>query len=142
MLALSRKQIEYRLTKNDSVDIDNSPESKYGHKKTWKLPELKGIINRWQTFAHRVGGWNAVFMENHDQARTVSRFTQHRPEHRELAAKMLATCLCSLGGTLFLYQGQELGTANLPKHWGIEEYKDIESSNYYKECVSLVDTEN
>lgn len=72
-------------------------------------------------------------MENHDQARSVSRFTKHRPEHRELAAKMLATLLCTLGGTLFVYQGQELGTANLPKDWGIEEYKDIESSNFYRE---------
>ncbi|KAL2671623.1 hypothetical protein Neosp_014213 [[Neocosmospora] mangrovei] len=103
--------------------------------KDWKLPELKGIIEKWQTFAHKVGGWNAIFLENHDQARSVSRYTKHRPEHRELASKMLATCLCTLGGTLFVYQGQELGMANLPQAWGIEEYKDIESLNFLQEAL-------
>ena len=115
-----------------SCDIDVPNKGKF-YRKDWKLPELKGIIEKWQTFAHKVGGWNAIFLENHDQARSVSRYTKHRPEHRELAAKMLATCLCTLGGTLFVYQGQELGMANLPQAWGIEEYKDIESLNFLQE---------
>ncbi|CAF3524975.1 unnamed protein product [Fusarium graminearum] len=38
-------------------------------------------------------------------------------------------------GTLFLYQGQEIGMTNMPRSWGIEEYKDIESSNFFAEAV-------
>lgn len=34
---------------------------------------------------------------------------------------------CSLTGTLFVYQGQEMGLCNVPRNWGEEEYKDIET---------------
>jgi len=34
-------------------------------------------------------------------------------------------------GTQFIFQGQELGLKNFPGDWGIEEYKDIASQNYW-----------
>jgi alpha-glucosidase len=34
---------------------------------------------------------------------------------------------CSLGGTIFVYQGQEIGLINVPREWREEEYKDIET---------------
>lgn len=40
---------------------------------------------------------------------------------------------CTLSGTLFVYQGEEIGMANLPKSWGIEEYEDIATQEYYSE---------
>jgi len=39
--------------------------------------------------------------------------------------------MSAMTGTLFVYQGQEIGMINAPKDWPIEEYKDIESINYY-----------
>jgi oligo-1,6-glucosidase len=33
----------------------------------------------------------------------------------------------TLTGTIFLYQGQELGMINIPDSWGFSEYKDIEA---------------
>jgi alpha-glucosidase len=39
--------------------------------------------------------------------------------------------LCALTGTLFLYQGQEIGMINLPASWPITSYRDIESVNFY-----------
>lgn len=77
-------------------------------------------------------GWNALFLENHDQSRSISRFTPHRSESRELAAKMLATLIGLQSGTLFIYQGYELGMVNLPRDWPIEEYKDVATRNFYK----------
>ncbi|KAH7376204.1 oligo-1,6-glucosidase [Plectosphaerella cucumerina] len=136
VVAADRKEL-HTIFQFDIVDMDIGPGGKFS-RQPWTLPVLKGIIAKWQLFALRVGGWNSVFMENHDQARSVSRFTHHRPEHRVAAAKLLATCLCSLGGTLFVYQGQELGMANLPRSWGIEEYKDIETQNLYKEAVEAI----
>jgi len=44
---------------------------------------------------------------------------------------MLAMMMCAMTGTLFVYQGQEIGMINAPKSWPIEDYKDIESVNYY-----------
>lgn len=98
----------------------------------WSLANIKAIINKWQTCMHRAGGWNALFLENHDQSRSVSRFTPHRPECRTTAAKMLATLIGLQSGTLFVYQGQELGMANLPRDWEIDEYKDFETRNLYR----------
>jgi alpha-glucosidase len=40
--------------------------------------------------------------------------------------------LCALTGTLFIYQGQEIGMINVPRAWPIEHYRDIESVNFYK----------
>ncbi|KAG7139329.1 Alpha-glucosidase like protein [Verticillium longisporum] len=133
IVASDRKEL-HTIFQFDIVDMDIGSGGKFS-RHDWTLPDFKAIINRWQTFARRVGGWNAMFLENHDQARSVFRFTRHRPEHRELAAKMLATLLCTLGGTLFVYQGQELGMGSLPKTWGIEEYKDIETQNAYREAI-------
>lgn len=84
-------------------------------------------------------GWNALFLENHDQSRSVSRFTPHSSSNRELAAKMLATFIGFQAGTLFIYQGQELGMSNLPRAWSIEEYKDVETQTFYQLFVTRHD---
>jgi len=44
---------------------------------------------------------------------------------------MLATFLGCQAGTLFVYQGQELGMTNVPKEWGIDEYKDLNTLNHW-----------
>jgi alpha-glucosidase len=44
---------------------------------------------------------------------------------------MLAILEITQGGTLYVYQGQELGLRNFPRSWGIEEYKDVASQNYW-----------
>jgi oligo-1,6-glucosidase len=41
----------------------------------------------------------------------------------------------SQGGTLFVYQGEELGMKNSPRSWGIEKYKDLATQNYYNRRV-------
>jgi glycosidase len=94
---------------------------------------MKTIVNKWQSLMHNNSGWNAIFSENHDQSRTVSRFASDLPKHRSVSAKMLATWLACQSGTLFIYQGQELGMRNVPKDWEIEDYKDIETQNYWNE---------
>jgi oligo-1,6-glucosidase len=73
-----------------------------------------------------------VFIENHDHARAVTRFGDDSEEWRAKSAKMLAILEISQSGTLYIYQGLELGLRNFPRTWGIEEYKDIATQNYYK----------
>lgn len=68
-----------------------------------------------------------VSVENHDQARTVSRITSDHPDDRAKCAKLLSMFHCSLGGTIFVYQGQEMGQINVPREWGEEEYKDCQT---------------
>lgn len=39
---------------------------------------------------------------------------------------------CTLSGTIYLYQSEELGQINMPPSWGHEEYKDVATKNYWK----------
>ena len=89
---------------------------------------LKAVLGRWQGGLAEVG-WNSLYWSNHDQPRIVSRFGDLGP-HRERAAKALATVLHLHRGTPYVYQGEELGMTNYPFR-AIEEFRDIESLNYY-----------
>ncbi|KAJ7910140.1 glycoside hydrolase family 13 protein [Mycena leptocephala] len=101
----------------------------------WKLSEFKEIVTRWQRFERDAGFWNAVFIENHDQARSISRWGNDSEEWRAVSAKLLAMLEVTLGGTQYVFQGEELGLKNFPRAWGIEEYKDVASQNWYHEIL-------
>ncbi|KAL3476211.1 glycoside hydrolase superfamily [Aspergillus californicus] len=118
----------------DTVDLGMGKDYKFLTKlRSWTLPELKTVTKRAQDILNGTDGWTTVFIENHDQARSVSRFGSDRtPELRVSSAKMLAMWQCTLSGTQFVYQGQEIGMVNAPEEWGFEEYKDIDSTNYYR----------
>jgi oligo-1,6-glucosidase len=103
----------------------------------WKLPEMKRIVEKWQCFIEGTDAWTTVFNENHDNGRSVSRYANDSPKWREKSAKMLAIWLMAQSGSLFLYQGQEIGMINAPKEWDMDEYKDVESKNYWAEAVRL-----
>ena len=100
----------------------------------WTVGEMRDVVAKWQTIMREGGGWNSIFIENHDNPRSVSRYCDDSTEeNRELGAKLLALMQTTLGGTLYLYQGEELGMKNFPLEWGVEEYKDVESLNYWKQ---------
>lgn len=117
----------------DVVDVGQGPYKFQTTPRNWTLPQFKTAIARTQDLIRPPSdGWTTVFLENHDQARSITRFTSDSPAHRIPGGKMLALMMCALSGTLFIYQGQELGMTNFPKTWGMEEYKDVDSTNYYK----------
>ncbi|TBL90755.1 alpha,alpha-phosphotrehalase [Hafnia alvei] len=92
--------------------------------------ELKKIFAYWQQGMHN-RAWNALFWCNHDQPRIVSRFGDEG-EWRSLSAKMLAMVLHGMQGTPYIYQGEELGMTN-PGFTDIEQYRDVESLNMFRE---------
>lgn len=114
----------------DLVDIDNGATRM--DVKTWSVSDLREIVSRWQKVMIERNGWNSVFIENHDNPRSVSRYTDGSDAYRELGSKLLCLLITTLGGTQYVYQGQELGMRNVPLSWPVEEYKDIESMNYWK----------
>ncbi|MBU1141540.1 MAG: alpha-glucosidase [Firmicutes bacterium] len=79
------------------------------------------VISKWQEQAY----WNANYLENHDQPRSVSRFGDDH-KYRVESAKMLATLNLTLKGTPYIYEGQEIGMTN-GDFTSMDEYKDIES---------------
>lgn len=120
----------------DIVDIDK-PNVRMDLK-PWDVHELKRLISKWQRVMIEHDGWNSVFIENHDNPRSVSRYTDDSDEFRDKGAKLLALMQTTLSGTLFVYQGEEIGIRNAPVDWDIEtEYKDIETINYWKKCMAL-----
>lgn len=99
----------------------------------FELSRFKQSIDTWQTaLAER--GWNSLFWSNHDLPRAVSKFGDDG-EFREASAKMLATALHCLKGTPYIYQGEEIGMTNV-RFSTLEEYRDIESLNFYRERVA------
>lgn len=98
--------------------------------KPFELPAFKAVIDKWQT-ALALDGWNSLFWSNHDLPRAVSKFGDEG-EYRTVSAKMLATALHGLKGTPYIYQGEEIGMTNV-RFETIDDYRDIESLNLYRE---------
>ena len=97
----------------------------------YDFKEFKNIMIKWQEELQGKA-WNSLFLGNHDQPRSVSRFGNDNPVYRETSAKMLATCIHMMQGTPYVYQGEELGMTNI--YFGkLEDYRDIESINYFEE---------
>lgn len=122
----------------DVVDIDNVPGQVRMTLHDWSVKDLDHAITKWQRAMIERDGWNSVFVENHDNPRSVSRYCDDSDKYREHGAKLLALMQTTLSGTLFVYQGEELGMRNVPKSWDImKEYKDIESINFWKKSKEL-----
>ncbi len=119
----------------EHVDGDPRQPGRYGKWDQKKMPlsTWKQILSKWQTGLEKKG-WNSLYLSNHDQPRAVSRFGNDSPQYRTLSAKMLATCLHMMKGTPYIYQGEELGMTNAYFD-SLEDYRDIESLNAYKEIT-------
>ncbi|MGY4762715.1 glycoside hydrolase family 13 protein [Paenibacillus caseinilyticus] len=115
----------------EHMDVDS--EGSKWNVKPWKLTDLKRILNKWQ-LELQGRGWNSLYLNNHDQPRMVSRFGNDGP-YRVESAKMLATLLHTMQGTPYIYQGEEIGMTNV-RFGSVEEYKDIETLNWYKERMA------
>ncbi|WP_320958840.1 alpha,alpha-phosphotrehalase [Enterocloster asparagiformis] len=92
--------------------------------------KLKELFIEWQIQMQKGHGWNALFWCNHDQPRIVSRLGDEAAYWKQ-SAKMLAGLIHLMRGTPYIYQGEEIGMLNA--HYpSIEQYRDVESLNYYQ----------
>jgi oligo-1,6-glucosidase/glucan 1,6-alpha-glucosidase len=103
--------------------------------KPLELKDLKKVLSKWQTELKNDEGWNSLFWNNHDLPRIISRWgNDSNEEYRVLSGKMLATLLHGMKGTPYIYQGEEIGMINV-KFDSLDDYKDIETLNMYKERI-------
>ena len=129
--------IRYTKPENDELSMAfnfHHLKVDYPNKEKWtKAPfdflELKHIINDWQIGLGENGGWNALFWNNHDQPRAVTRFGDDE-NYREKSATSHAHVIHFLHGTPFVYQGEEIGMSD-PHFTELEQYQDVESHNAY-----------
>ncbi len=112
----------------EHMDLDGGETFKWNDR-TIPVAALKAVMTKWQTglFGR---GWNALFWDNHDQPRMLSRLGDEG-DLREASAKMLATCLLMLQGTPFIFQGDELGMTNM-RFTDLAQLRDSESRNAYE----------
>ncbi|MDY0372587.1 MAG: alpha-glucosidase [Candidatus Izemoplasmatales bacterium] len=96
--------------------------------KKFRPINLKRPLAKWQN-ALQGRGWNTLYLENHDQPRSVSRFGS--TAFHQASAKMLATMIYFQQGTPFIYQGQEIGMENA-EFPDLADYQDIETHNIYR----------
>ena len=98
----------------------------------FSLPGYKKIYKKWQKgLSGR--GWNTLYLENHDQTRSVSRYGDtSTPELWKKSAKALAVMYFLMEGTPYIYMGQELGVTNTDFQ-DITEFRDIAALNDWKE---------
>ena len=75
-------------------------------------------------------GWNTLVLENHDNPRSVSRFSIDTKHYRYEAATMLAAVTYMGFGTPFIYMGQEIGMTNCDFR-NMDELKDPVSHFVY-----------
>jgi oligo-1,6-glucosidase len=95
------------------------------------LPVLKGVFTKWDSvFAE--DGWATVFLGNHDQSRMVSRYGNDTPRYRVASSKMLHTLLLTMRATPYIYNGDEIGMANI-RFTDIRDYRDLMTINYYNQ---------
>ncbi|MFS0785605.1 alpha-glucosidase [Shouchella sp. 1P09AA] len=94
------------------------------------VPAVKEALSKWQYGLESLG-WNALFIENHDQTRVVSSWGNDE-EYWARCAKALGTMYFFMKGTPFIYQGQEIGMTNV-QFDSIDEYDDVSMRNFYKQ---------
>lgn len=115
------------------LDSDNIAGKKFFYK-PFDLPQFKSGLLQPQIDNYREG-WNTLVIENHDNARSVSRFSINTKKYRCEAATMLAAVTYMGFGTPFIYQGQEIGMVNCPFR-SMDEMKDPVSHFVYNLMVS------
>lgn len=91
----------------------------------FNLVKMKKAFTQWQTKLEGKA-WNALYIENHDHPRIISRYGSER-YHRE-SGKMLAAMYILQRGTPFVYQGQEIGMLNLCLP-SVNMYQDVMTKN-------------
>ncbi len=100
--------------------------TEYMHR-PFSLVKLKKAFTKWQK-ALDGKGWNALYIENHDHPRIISRYGSEH--HWRESGTMLAVSYLFQQGTPFIYQGQEIGMMNI-RLTSIDQYVDVSSKTNY-----------
>ncbi|ELY6273719.1 alpha-glucosidase [Cronobacter muytjensii] len=87
---------------------------------------LRNIFTSWQQ-ALEGKGWNALYVENHDVTRVVSRWGDTERHWRE-SATCIAAMYFLMQGTPFIYQGQEIGMTNT-RFASLDDFDDVSAHN-------------
>ena len=74
---------------------------------------------------------------SHDQCRSIARYTTNKMEHYPRTAKLLCLMQTTLSGTEFIYQGQEIGMLDMPRHWDYEHFRDLPALGHIRDAEKV-----
>jgi alpha-glucosidase len=77
----------------------------------WDAQAIRVSVEDFDQLAERAA-WPAWFFANHDHPRVASRYAGDDPGSGERRARAASLLICTLRGTPFIYQGEELGLPN------------------------------
>ena len=116
------------------TDIDVPDTGEWFHPRRFTVEELRDSLFRSQKMVQE-RGWGAVYLENHDQNRSVNKYIPDGDIHF-YSKTMLASLFMFLRGTPFIYQGQELGMENIRMD-SLEQYDDIATKGQYERALKF-----
>jgi oligo-1,6-glucosidase len=99
----------------------------------WTLPQLKTLFKTQSDLDQH--HWPTVFLTNHDNPRSVSKFGDDTHKFRTPSAKLLAMLLLTQKGTAFMYQGEEIGMTNYP-FTTFNQFDDVEIKGNYQQVLA------
>ena len=88
----------------------------------WNLKEFKKLFEQQSNVKYF--NWPTVFLNNHDNPRSVSKYGNDL-QFREKSAKLLAMLILTQKGTPVLFQGEEIGMTNY-KFESLDQFDDLE----------------
>ncbi|MCR4726499.1 MAG: alpha-glucosidase [Clostridia bacterium] len=96
-----------------------------------RMDEVKEILMGWERFTEKHDLLYILLTDNHDRPWFNSRVGNDGALRYE-SATTVATMVCLLKGIPFIYEGQEIGSAN--SHYSdLSFFNDVECLGYYKE---------
>lgn len=114
------------------TDIDVPATGEWFRPHQFTAKELRDKIYHSQDMVQRKG-WGAVYLENHDQNRSVNKYIP-KEDINYYSKTMLAAMFLLLRGTPFIYQGQEIGMENIEMD-SMEDYDDIATIGQYQRAI-------
>lgn len=114
------------------TDIDVPETGEWFLPTNWTIDEMREHIFKSQLDTQK-RGWGAVYLENHDQMRSVNKYLK-ADEINDTSKKMLGTLFMMLRGTPFIYQGEEIGMTNIHMD-SLEEYDDCATIGQYQRAL-------
>ena len=103
-------------------------------RRPFNLKKMKRAFSEWQQKLYGKA-WNALYIENHDHARIISRYGSE--DYPVESGKMLAAMYMLQRGTPFIYQGQEIGMLNIEMP-DLESYADVQTINNAKVAMRFL----
>ncbi|OKL52936.1 hypothetical protein BSZ39_12230 [Bowdeniella nasicola] len=102
--------------------------------------DLAYLVRFYRDYLERIGSndWIALFVENHDNPRMISKVlgqADRDPALRDAVGVLIATVQLTLPGTPFIFQGQEVASVNQP-FADLSELRDVESINHYAKLIA------